>query len=336
MNKNLLALAVGAAIALPATALAAGPTLYGQIDLSVENVDVDEDAIGAGSLDTEVGPSSDNTWVMRNNASRIGVRGEAETSVAGLTGFYQAEFGVDADDGGSPFTGRDIYAGLKGDFGAVKLGKFDTPLKKSQGKVDQFNDSTFDISRYTTGETRADNLVQYTSPLLADLVTVNVAVQSEEDGDGSAQSVSVVFDKDGLYLALAFDNKLQSDSDGIEVDGSMAEVDIVRFTAGYAVDDLELGFLYQTAEDGAQYPTDVEDTTLVVSGGLKVGDKVKLKAQYGQTEGDVGGETGSSLAVGADYMLGKSTTLYALAGREELKEAEDDRGVVGVGLRQKF
>lgn len=71
MNKKLLALAIGAAIAMPVAALAEGPTLYGKIDLSLENQDN-----GAADM-----------WVVENNASRIGVKGSADTGVSGLAGY---------------------------------------------------------------------------------------------------------------------------------------------------------------------------------------------------------------------------------------------------------
>lgn len=338
MNKKLLALAIGAVIALPATAVAAGPTLYGQIDLSVENVDVDESFVTG--LDGEVS-TADNTFVMRDNKSRIGIRGEAETGVADLKGIYQAEFGLAADDGdtsgGGPFSQRDIYVGLQGGFGSVKMGNFDTPFRKAQGKVDQFNDSTLDIERYVANETRANDIVQYASPAMLDeALTVKVAVTTEEYAGNadSANSVSVVYDKNGLYLAAAIDNDVLNDGAGVALVGG-DQTDAVRLVAGYTADALEVGFLYQVAEQG-----DLEDTAMMLSGALTAGNW-KFKAQYGMTESDDGVPASAdpevtSLAVGADYALGKSTTLYALGGIEEISEAEDGRGVFGVGLRQKF
>ncbi|MFZ5723974.1 MAG: porin [Pseudomonadota bacterium] len=330
MNKKLLALAIGAVVSLPAAALATGPTLYGQIDLSVENVNVDADTSGL-TLDDET-PSADDSWVLRDNASRLGVRGEVETNVKDLSGIYQAEFGLEADDGTGPFDQRDIFVGLKGGFGTVKMGNFDTPVKEAQGKVDQFNDSTLDIERYTPGEYRSPDIVQYSSPLIADMITVTVAANTDEEepGESAATYASVVYDKDGLYIAAAFANDSLAQDGGVDTAGG-SEVDVVRVAAGYSTDSMELGALFQTAEG----PTDEEDTTMVLSGAMKTGDW-KFKAQYGTTEGDLADETVTSLAVGADYALGKSTTLYILAGREELDEAEDDRGVAGFGLRQKF
>mgnify|MGYP000465799967 CR=1 FL=1 len=39
MKKNLLAIAVGAAVAMPSLALADGPTVYGKVNVSLENAE---------------------------------------------------------------------------------------------------------------------------------------------------------------------------------------------------------------------------------------------------------------------------------------------------------
>ena len=79
MKKNLLAIAVGAALAspmmMPGAALADGPTVYGKVNLSLENV---EDQIGAGNTQTDA------QWQLDSNASRLGVKGDFDLDVGGL------------------------------------------------------------------------------------------------------------------------------------------------------------------------------------------------------------------------------------------------------------
>ncbi len=337
MNKKLLALAIGAAIAMPVAALAEGPTLYGQIDLSLENFDN-----GAADL-----------WTVENNASRIGVKGSADTGVSGLQGIYRAEFGVDADDGASPFTGRNIYAGLKGDFGTILLGNIDTPLKSAQGPVDQFNDTRADMAGYVAGELRARDIVAYATPKIGDAVTVTVALWQSEgapladntagDGIGDAVSASVVYENEGLYLALAMDQEtpnigdgdLSNAAGGVDLDAFSDDYhDILRAVAAYSTDSFEVGFLFQSAEGADTPATNAEDTSMVLSGAYKTGDW-KFKAQYGQTEGDGSSNTLTALALGADYAVGKSTTLKAMYAA-----AEDDAGLddtlLSFGIKQMF
>lgn len=340
MNKKLLALAIGAVVALPATALATGPTMYGQIDLSVESV---EDELGFDSEVTGVPGTPAEAVVLRDNASRLGVRGEAETGVSGVKGFYQAEFGLQADDGAPVFAQRDIFVGLSSDMGTVKLGKFQTPLRDAQGSVDQFDDSTLDMGNHVANESRPGNVVEYTSPKIADLVVVRVAAIVDENGntattEGGATSASVVYASEGLTLAVAMDNSVENESlTGADLAPAM-QVDATRAVVGYSTDTFEVGFLYQVAEEenNAAAATG-EDTSIVLGGAFKTGSW-EFKAQYGMTEGDLSGVEITALALGADYALGKSTTVYGLFGTEELDApaGSAERTVFGVGLRQKF
>ena len=116
MKKHALALAVLAA-AVPGLALADGPTVYGKLNVSLDNVDTD----------TGVAATSTTIWNLNSNASRIGIRGDADTFLQGVKGLYYAEFGVKADDGVasgvSPFSQRNIYLGLKTDYGTLRAGK---------------------------------------------------------------------------------------------------------------------------------------------------------------------------------------------------------------------
>ncbi|MFP3442472.1 hypothetical protein R0K18_32545, partial [Pantoea sp. SIMBA_133] len=72
--------------------------------------------------------------------------------------------------------------------GALIAGKFDTPLKSAQGKVDQFNDLQADIKNIMAGENRTSNIVQYSSPRLFDAVGVSVAVIPGEEQSAGAEN----------------------------------------------------------------------------------------------------------------------------------------------------
>lgn len=357
MNKKLLALAVAAAV-MPAAALASGPTLYGKINVSLESEEIDVPAPAV---------SSDQFNVV-NNASRIGVRGDAETGLDGVKGLYKAEFGVDADDGAAPFTDRDIYVGLTGGFGTVLLGNMDTPTKVAQGKVDQFNDTSVDMASHVAGELRAPNIVAYASPKIADAVTVTVAlwqgegadgpaagVDTDLNGVGDAVSASVAYENEGLYLALAMDMETPVSSGLIEAARDTATPaltvynDITRLVAAYSTDTFEVGALYQMVEgvndDVLVGPVDwneYEDTSMVLSGAYKTGDW-KFKAQYGMSEIDISGSTleATMMGLGADYAIGKSTTASAFFANEDVETnvpggGDAERTVISVGLEQKF
>jgi len=352
MKKHALALALIGAV--PALALAEGPTLYGKINVTLDSVSTDT---GAPATSTDV-------WSLNSNASRIGVKGDAETGIQGLKGLYYAEFGIKADDGVGPFTQRNIYAGLKADVGTLRLGKIDSPLKDSQGKVDQFNDLAADIQNLGPGESRVDNLVYYSSPKLADALTVNLAFApgegrdldnadndantgtDVEDGIADYLSASLVYEKDALYAALAIaqNNSGSGNNDGyVDIDGATANTqsvaDIVRLTVTWKADAFEVGALYQTSEDvGDTTAPTGEDALWLVSGAYK-NDKWKFKAQAGANEGDASGRERTLTAIGADYAVGKATTLFgywASVENDPVAATRPETTTIALGIDQKF
>lgn len=332
MNKKLLALTLGAVAALPLTAQAEGPTLYGKMNVTLDSI---EDTAAVTDA-----------WYLNSNASRLGIKGESETGVASLKGIYQAEYEIDvAGDAATPFAQRNIYVGLKGGFGTVRMGKFDTPLKEAQGKVDQFNDLNGDIKNIMPGETRAANIVQYSTPKLADMLTINVALMpaentdvdgqaGNEDGIADSVSASLLFESGAFYAALAMDSNMPGKGFVDSLPTVSDRADIIRLVAGYKADSFELGAIVQAAEEVGTGAAG-EDKAVLLSAAMKSGDW-KFKAQYGKGEGDVNGETKTLAALGADYKLGKSTTLFVYGVNVEKDLAATEVKTLGLGIEQKF
>ena len=141
-NKALL-IAMFSTTAIPA--MAASVDIYGRADISVQSSDE-----GEGKF-TEI----------KSNASRLGFKGTHELS-EGLSVVYKAEFEVDMDGDSDEFwKARNQYIGLSGAFGEVLLGKNDTMLKQSQGKVDIFSDYNGDIKYLWVGENRLSDTLSY-------------------------------------------------------------------------------------------------------------------------------------------------------------------------------
>ena len=328
MNKALLSLAIAAA--LPTSALAAGPidgTIYGKVNVSAVNAD----------------NSTDDAWKLNSNASRVGVKGKTELA-EGIYAIYKAEFEVHVDDGdknGDTFSQRNIYLGLTGDFGTVLAGKHDTALKLAQKKVDLFNDLEGDIKTLMPGETRASNILNYTSPKFADMLSVSFgtvlgeqAGDSEQDGLFDSYSTAVNFEQGGLYLALAADQNVKSGS------FEKVHVDILRGVAQYKVGGLQLGALVQTAENGDSSATAYEADSWFVSAKYTLG-AYALKAQYGVTDANAAGvqQDVDSWSLGLDYKLAKSTKVfgfYTSRNNDVALSAADEDNYFGLGMEHKF
>lgn len=323
--------------------LAEGQTpavFYGKFNLSLDQLDVE----GASNLIQGKAASQSEQWELNSNASRLGVKGEQALADSGLSVFYQAEYETNVDDGSNgdtAFSQRNTFAGLRGSFGEVRLGKFDTPLKTAEGKVDQFNDLRADLDVLIGGQNRANNIVQYTSPALAKSITLNAAFipgeGSDTDLDGSADqhladtvSLSAVLDKKPFYLALAYD---QHQAARRSIDG-IVRGELLRLVGGWSNGQVELGALLEQVSDDASN-SQKQDTSYLLSGAFKAG-KFKYKAQYGLSQGKVSDEQGQLLALGLDYSLAAQSSLYAYWTSLDLDQAERSDNSLGLGFTYSF
>lgn len=301
-------IAVALLSSLSISAFAADVDIYGKANLSVQSSDE-----GEGSF-TEV----------KSNASRIGLKGTHELG-DGLTVIYKAEFQVDLDGDsakGDSITDRNQYVGLAGSFGEVLLGKNDTMLKQSQGKVDLFSDLNGDIKNLWKGENRMADTISYKSPKFNDF-RVGVTYIAEDSVDA----------EDGVSVAVFYGDKKLKKSKvfaSVAVDSEVKGYDITRATVQGKVGDVVLGAMVQTQEkiDGS-----AEMDGYMVSAKYKM-DKVTFKGQYQAANFD-GGDDKSGITVGADYSLAKSTKVYTFYTSFDMDSGED-QDYLAVGIEYKF
>lgn len=345
MKRAMLAITAITGLGLPVLAPAAAPEFYGRIDLSLEQNRLNDEATPANNNDT---------WALENNASRLGVKGSFDLDVGDLEAFYKAEFEIHPDDGREASGGgidqvidqRDIYGGIRGRFGAIQTGYFDSPLKDAHLGVEQFDNLDGDIKVLMAGENRYENQVMYSTPALLEMVTVNLSAIQQEgadiDGDGRNEeeigeslSGSIVVEHRGFYAALAAD---RDSTDSLEVDAELGPIDIDRFTAGFKGDRFEAGAIYQIASDTAS-GSDAEDSSWLVSAAWKL-DRFKLKAQGGITEGEVSKDERRLAVLGVDYRLNKQSKLFSYYADNRLKadapDSDVDSSTLGVGFQHKF
>lgn len=344
MKVKLLPLAVTAAIAMPGLALADGPTVYGKLNVSFDNVKYD-----FGYDLSDGADSSSTNWQVNSNASRFGVKGDAAIN-SKLKATYLIEWGVDATGDNDndtakykTFTNRNRSVGLAGDFGALDVGQFDTPTKTAQGKVDQFNDMAGDLAYVLIGDVRATNIIQYTSPMMSGLQAKLAVMPGEQFDDGTADtkdakdgpadaiSASVSYAQGPIYVALALDQDLASstyvnDAGGIgKLDGDNVvnpytltgavsdNMDTVRLIGQYTAGAVAVGAIYQQSELHDSDPGEKFDQDgFLLSAAYTMGQTV-LKAQYVQSTDDVGSAEldTKSWSLGVDQKLSAQTLVGA-------------------------
>ncbi len=256
--------------------------------------------------------------VLSSNASRLGVKGSED--LGSVKVIYQAEYetDIDGDSGGTPFKQRDAYVGLSyGDMGTVKMGVMDTPLKKSQGKFDLFND-VVDFKNILDGENRVGNSINYTTAKMGSIQASVTAVLGEGSTDG--YSANVVFKQGDLYAAVAVDTNIPG-----------KEEQVVRATAIYSMGDMRFGALINNV--------DTDDTSV---GGDELGFAVNASMKMGSNKAKVQFESGdqkaagaTSLSFGVDHKLAKSTKAFGLVNLSGA-DGVDDATAIAVGLEHKF
>ena len=306
MKKTALFLAMASATAFvnAETVEIPVPTFYGKMNVSQEFIQQED----AGSYSE-----------LNSNASRLGVKGNFELNEA-ITAFYQAEFQIDVDgDSDETFGQRNTFIGAKGDFGKVQAGVFDSALKASQKKVDQFNDLQADIKNFVTrSDNRVKNVVRYQSPSLAGVVLTFDHINSEDETVANSQSMSAAFTQDMVYVAVAHD---------IGVEG--AGIDVTRVVGQLNLDGgIQLGALWETEDNNGE-----SNDGMMVSAAVKAASKVKLKAQYASS--DIKQEGASQITLGADYKLAKNAKVFAYASDVDTDENGGGR-VLAVGAEYKF
>ena len=287
------------------------PTVYGKLWISVE------------SQDTASGTEVD----MVSNASRLGVKGSMDFG-EGIEAIYQAEYEIDPVDGTADeskdrtFKQRNSFVGLKGSVGTIFLGKHDTATKKSQKKIDLFNDLAGDIKNILQGENRMSDLVGYTTPKINGFSATFNAIKGTEglgdDSIGDSTSTSISYDSENFYIALAFDSELKG-------------YDSTRLTLQIPFNRSQLGIMFQ---DSKKLSTGVEEDGYVISFSQKVGDKGTLKFQ--QAESDMKLDSGKQFSFGYDYKLSSKAKAFFfftdLSGDNTSKEKE----ITGIGFEYKF
>ena len=287
------------------------PTVYGKLWISVE------------SQDTASGTEVD----MVSNASRLGIKGSMDFG-EGIEAIYQAEYEIDPVDGTADeskdrtFKQRNSFVGLKGSVGTIFLGKHDTATKKSQKKIDLFNDLAGDIKNILQGENRMSDLVGYTTPEINGFSATFNAIKGTEglgdDSIGDSTSTSISYDSENFYIALAFDSELKG-------------YDSTRLTLQIPFNRSQLGIMFQ---DSKKLSTGVEEDGYVISFSQKVGDKGTLKFQ--QAESDMKLDSGKQFSFGYDYKLSSKAKAFFfftdLSGDNTSKEKE----ITGIGFEYKF
>ncbi len=318
--KKLIVAAVAAAVIAPASVMAAGPTLYGKIHMSVDL----KDNNGSSTLGTEY-----NEWGLGSNSSRIGVKGSEDLG-NGMKVGYLIEWGVDMSDNGG-LSNRNRAVTLSGDWGTGLAGRWDTPFKSVGRKLDLFGDQigdTRNLSKFATTDNRANNVVAYVTPNMngfsatvayvfdAGTCLVGGAECSGDNSDANAWSFNAIYDNGPILVALAYSDYNDSGLGALNTDNANAW----RLGGAYSFGDFKVLASY-TDFDSQNFQSDNDPSMWTLGGSYKMGSNT-IKLQYSDLDDsglDNCGLTGvdnckdgaSMWSLGLDHAMSKRTSVYA-------------------------
>ncbi|MGE8496408.1 MAG: porin [Pseudomonas sp.] len=320
MKKKLIAIAVGAALSVPAVAMA-DVTVYGRAHVSVDFLDD-----GAKYSETN----------LSSNSSRLGFKGTHDIN-PDLKAFFQIEqqinFTTGASNGGTDFATRDTFVGLGSNFGSLQIGRFDSPFKVARGPFNLFGDQVGDmnnLARVTASrlDERYDNTIQYTTPdfngfnakiaysmYQGQSVNINAAGNNE---DSDAFSLSLNYVGGPLEASLAYEQVEDDTLRSTTVGTNRGEADSYRAAAAYKItDSFKLVGFYQTTDfSGISGTTSAQRDAGTfdvygLGGELAIAKNTALKATYMTHDSDANNADADMWVVGIEHKLDKAVRVYA-------------------------
>ncbi|MCF6256697.1 MAG: porin [Gammaproteobacteria bacterium] len=331
MNKKLLAVAVSAALVVPAAAMAADAFVYGHAQVEVASYS-DETPSG-----TPLASQGKDGVALEDNArGRLGVKASEDLG-NGLKAIAQFEWRMKTDEGGG-FTPRVSQVGLTGGFGTFVMGNLKSPYKYTGGvKYDPFVATALqarsnggmsgkNLDPTGTGalghHSFVSDLVAYASPKGPFTASIGYG-PSEDDG------LVVVDFKYSQGAIEAFVAYLDA-GDRLVVIGPNDEYSAAKVGGQWKSGSHKISAQYEMIErDVGGAATD--PTVLFLGYQMKMG-KNTFALQYGDTDYDVSGMDNTTyMALGVIHKMSKTTRVFG-----GYRDTSDVESVVTVGLRKDF
>lgn len=320
------------AIALGAFALVSGVacaqtnvTLYGVVDLGMK---YEKGLSKAGGV-----------WALASGqqfGSRLGLRGSEDLG-GGLSANFVLENGFTADDGalanGGRLFGRQAWAGIKGSFGAVNLGRQYSATYNALNAVDPFGlNQAGDAQRvygYGLGKvdpiSRSDNTITYTS---ASTNGINAMVGykfGETPGSlntGSSKFVGLSYIAGAVNVQASYQN-----TDGVSLGATTTQLGAIAASTGIGASTVnvknafiggvyDFGFLKAHLGYGDAKLSASNDTTIrsyLVGTTVPVGKGAATASWNRNDVRDLVAGASNQYAVGYTYPFSKRTNFYSSA-----------------------
>lgn len=289
MNKKLMAVAVAGALGVPALAMAQASTvqIYGKAMIEYGY--------------TNQGTGKPNADILQNpGGANIGFKG-TEALGGGLSAWFQCESSADTrGDTAAGFCTRNSALGMKGGFGSVYIGKWDTPMKRVflRGEVGTEDTGLMGIADYMAGGS--------TGAAAGGAVARTLWMRRQHD--------SVNYDTPNFsgfqgHLAYSVSNATATTSAS-----TSAKPRIWSVAALYDNGPLSLGLAYERHDEFGAVGGARDDHAWAVSGSYTFAGKVKVGGSYNKQDYDLGaGISADKKAwnLGVEWALSGPHSVYA-------------------------
>lgn len=269
--------------------------------------------------------------------SRIGLTGSHQLA-PGVTGIFKGEWKVSIQNDGTLGDARQAWAGVKGDFGRVAIGKQRPPHYTMIGEVvDIFNHGSSPYAYDSSGSDLffVNNSISY-GYSTDSLKLLAVLKSNGPDGDDTSDMVDVGVGYNGgnFTLGAAFQKATANGSPSSE---EGAETENAAVSASVSIGNAYLAAAYQDITVSPVAGTDQDLSSLDVSAALKLGNGYKVKA--GIFDFDDGLDSASNSFDGYNLTLEKQVTdKFRIHGEYLAKDFEDKEEFASftVGIRYDF
>lgn len=296
MKKKLLVLAVGAAMAAPAMA---DVSIYGRAHVSADYLDVKNEDV--------------NSLNLSSNASRIGFK--AEDTFGDITAFMQLEQEYNTLQGeDNEFATRDTFVGVKGDWGMVRAGRFNSPFKAARGPANLFNNQVGDMRSIFGSDNNFDNRNEN---------TIHVQSPSYE----------------GLQFNLAY--SVHEGNENERVAGLNRNDQSYSFSTTYEQGIFDVALAYEKYENnvgnGSNDNVVGGADAIRLAGAMQLTDELKAVAFYQHNGHDAELADANFYGVGAEFALLESTSLKGMyMGRDGKESSKQHADLVVVGVEHRI
>jgi len=303
--------ALALACAGTAAHAADGVTISGFVDINLERLSTPKQTynrVSSGGL----------------NASRLVFSGSEDLG-GGSKAFFTHEMQFSADTGAGP-TPRQSFVGLSGSWGAISMGRQNTPSYWIAGYADPSWSADYSIvsnMQFFYAPYRENNSLAYNTPRVGGFMGRFMVTAGQEDGSSNGRYVSTAVEyRDGpLFAGAVSDLKYNKNVFGSDIRSSRDNY----FALAYRFGPIEPTFIYHTYNGYYAYPPYVGFQTSGWDAQLgarwQITDRHRVFGSFvvKKDDNNVAISDAKGMLLGYGYNLSKRTDLYANWGRIWMK-----------------